>query len=152
MSKMRVSVDINSDELEDEVKNILQTKLYHIAKGNVEKLVKDSQEKEIKKRIEEAIEDNTDKADIKRWVKDTVESWARKEAHSALYGEPIWGDSELLRKYIDEALKDALAEECKKNDLGARIKGYVNEYVKSETLKECQKALNETLANFGKGE
>lgn len=126
----RLSIDVNSEELSEQIKEFLETKLYHIAKGNVSNLI-DNKYKGI---IEEKIDDIIDKRILKGDPDAVVNAFNKKVekiASDCLYDKYYVRITDMTKQVITETVTKFLEQE----DFKKYIDKCIDDYIRSETYK-----------------
>lgn len=138
--KTRLSIDVNSEELTEQVKEFLETKLYHIAKGNVDTLI-DNKYKGI---IEGKIDDIIDKRILKGDPDAVVNAFNKKVekiASDCLYDKYYGRITDATKQVIAETVTKFLEQE----DFKKYIDKCIDDYIRSETYKALKDKIDKMM-------
>lgn len=138
--KTRLSIDVNSEELTEQVKEFLETKLYHIAKGNVDTLIDNKYKGIIEGKIDDIIDKRILKGDPDAVVKvfnKTVEKMVASHLYDAWYGRI----TDMTKQAIEETVTKFLEAE----DFKKYIDKSIDDYIRSETYKVLKDKIDKMM-------
>ncbi len=138
--KTRLSIDVNSEELNEQIKEFLETKLYHIAKGNVDKIIDNKYKGTIEEKIDDIInkrilEGNPD-AVVKVFNK-AVEKIVADRLYDRLFGQ-ITGETK-------QVIEEAVTKFLEKEDFKKYIDKCIDDYISSETYKALKDKIDKMM-------
>ena len=141
--KTRLSIDINSEELESQVKDWVETKLRHLAVGNVESIVDKEYKDIITKQIEKRLKLN-DNCGLDEWIKEIVDDFVTRKVRGLLYDDFY----EKISGWVKDAVNDTIVKCFNEFNVEETINKSINEYIQSEAYrvaKEKLKGIFETV-------
>lgn len=139
--KTRLNIDIDSNELDEQVKAWLEHKIMHYAKNSVGSVVSEKYAEIIESQIATAIgardSPYTARENLEKWAKDTVDDVVRRKVVNTIYDN--YSDS--IRKWIKDAVKEAVETCFVKYD----IMSLINEVIKAQLESEAFRVAKEKL-------
>ncbi len=139
--KTRLSFDIDSKELEAQLKDWVETKLRHLAVGNVESIVKKEYKDIITKQIEMCLDGNVksfvQREGLANWIKKMVEETVTNKVHSLLYNDFY----EKINDWVKVAVNDTVVKCFNEFNVEELINKSISECIQSEAYKVAKEKL-----------
>lgn len=134
--KTRLNIDIDSEELEAQVKDWVETKLRHLAVGNVESIVAKEYKNIITKQIEKSLKLH-ERSGLGEWIKEIVDDFVTRKVRTLLYDDFY----EKINDWVKVAVKDMTVECFNEFNVEETINKSIGEYIQSEAYRVAKEKL-----------
>lgn len=139
--KTRLNIDIDSNELDEQVKAWLEHKILHYAKNSVDSIVSDKYRETIESHIMGALNAryglSTARENLEKWAKDTVNDVVKRKVVNTIYDDY----SESIRTWIKDAVNEAVETCFVEYDIMPLINKAIKEQVESEAFRVAKEKL-----------